>query len=57
MTGNAIWRAATCGTLAPGQVNEHVLSDLDGTWLTGTVRGRLLDEGWGEAHGCPGIVL
>lgn len=57
MTHAAETRLATYGTLAPGQVNEHVLSDLDGTWSTGTVNGDLQDEGWGATHGCPGIIL
>lgn len=50
-------RLATYGTLAPGRVNHHQLAELSGTWRKGIVRGRLLEEGWGAAHGCPGIVL
>ena len=50
-------RLATYGTLAPGRVNESMLAGLTGRWLTGIVRGHLKDEGWGAAHGCPGIVL
>ncbi|MEX0287183.1 MAG: gamma-glutamylcyclotransferase [Paracoccaceae bacterium] len=50
-------RLATYGTLAPGQVNAHVLAPLNGQWSTGVVRGELVEEGWGAAHGCPGIVL
>lgn len=45
------------GTLQPGGANEHVLAGLDGTWAAASVRGRLLDEGWGASLGCPGIVL
>ncbi len=45
------------GTLQPGGVNEHVLATIEGSWQPGSVRGRLLDEGWGASHGCPGIVL
>lgn len=44
------------GTLAPGRPNEHVLRDVPGTWEPGTVRGRLIQEGWGAAVGFPGIV-
>jgi len=45
------------GTLAPGRPNEHILSDLSGTWEPATVRGKLLHEGWGAEVGYPGIVL
>jgi len=45
------------GTLAPGRPNEHVLADVPGTWEPATVRGTLLQEGWGAAVGYPGIVL
>lgn len=50
-------RLVTYGTLAPGRVNHEQLADLRGSWRTGIVRGRLVDEGWGAAHGCPGIIL
>ncbi len=50
-------RLATYGTLAPGRVNHHHLSSLRGRWLTGAVRGRLVDEGWGAAQGYPAIIL
>ena len=45
------------GTLAPGRVNQHVLAGLHGAWVPATVRGTLLQEGWGAAAGYPGIVL
>lgn len=57
MPRSAEHRLITYGTLAPGQVNHGQLAQLTGTWSTGTVRGRLLKEGWGAAHNCPGIVL
>ncbi|MEM7300113.1 MAG: gamma-glutamylcyclotransferase family protein [Pseudomonadota bacterium] len=50
-------RLATYGTLAPGRVNHHQLSELDGSWSKGTVKGKLLSEGWGSDLGYPGIVL
>ena len=50
-------RLATYGTLAPGRVNHHELAALDGVWTTGIIHGRLIAEGWGAAHGCPGIML
>lgn len=50
-------RLATYGTLAPGQVNHHQLSGLSGEWTTGTIRGRLIETGWGAALGYPALVL
>lgn len=50
-------RFATYGTLAPGRVNHHLLAGLKGRWQQGTVRGRLVDAGWGAALGYPGLVL
>ena len=50
-------RLATYGTLAPGRVNHHQLADLRGTWRQGTVRGRLVEVGWGAEHGYPGLIL
>ncbi|MEL0152189.1 MAG: gamma-glutamylcyclotransferase family protein [Halieaceae bacterium] len=45
------------GTLAPGEVNAHVLSALDGSWTRAKVGGVLCDVGWGAAHGFPGMRL
>ena len=45
------------GTLALGRPNEHVLAEVPGAWKPATVRGTLLQEGWGAAAGYPGIVL
>jgi gamma-glutamylcyclotransferase (GGCT)/AIG2-like uncharacterized protein YtfP len=50
-------RFAVYGTLAPGRPNHHQLSGLSGRWIEGTVRGQLLQEGWGAEVGYPGIVL
>lgn len=50
-------RLAIYGSLAPGRVNHHQLADLRGAWREGTVRGRLIAEGWGAALGYPGLVL
>jgi len=44
------------GTLAPGQANHKVLENIPGSWEAATLRGTLLQEGWGVAMGCPGIV-
>ena len=45
------------GTLAPGQVNAHVLAPLSGAWTEAQVSGTLHDAGWGAAHGFPGARL
>jgi gamma-glutamylcyclotransferase (GGCT)/AIG2-like uncharacterized protein YtfP len=45
------------GTLAPGRRNEHVLAPLGGTWRPATVRGDLLEVGWGAEHGYPALAL
>lgn len=50
-------RLATYGTLAPGRVNNGQIADLEGCWRQGTVRGRLVEAGWGAALGCPGLIL
>jgi len=50
-------RLATYGSLAPGRPNHHQLAALDGRWLEGQVRGRLVDAGWGAALGYPALVL
>ena len=50
-------RLVTYGTLAPGQVNHAQLAELQGRWLRGTIRGKLVEDGWGATHGCPGIHL
>ena len=50
-------RLAVYGTLAPGRPNAHVLADIPGRWIEGTVRGVLHESGWGAALGYPGIVL
>ena len=50
-------RLATYGTLAPGRVNNDQLADLKGYWRQGTVRGRLVEAGWGAELGYPGLIL
>ena len=50
-------RLATYGTLAPGRPNAGMLAQIDGRWSVGTVRGHLVERGWGAAMGFPGIVL
>ena len=50
-------RLAVYGTLRPGQPNHHQLDGLRGQWRRGTVRGRLIDEGWAAGLGYPALVL
>jgi len=57
MSPEAEKRLATYGTLAPGRPNHHQLAALAGDWSQGTVRGRLLQQGWGAAQGYPGLIL
>lgn len=45
------------GTLAPGEVNAHVLGAIDGSWTKAKVGGVLCDQRWGAAHGFPGLRL
>ena len=55
--GAAERRLATYGTLAPGRANAQQLAALAGHWRRGTVKGRLVDAGWGAKLGFPGLVL
>lgn len=50
-------RLATYGSLGPGGPNHRQLDGLKGRWFAGTVRGTLLEKGWGSELGYPGIVL
>jgi gamma-glutamylcyclotransferase (GGCT)/AIG2-like uncharacterized protein YtfP len=45
------------GTLGLGRPNEHILSDIGGSWQTATVKGNLREEGWGAEMGYPGIEI
>ena len=45
------------GSLQPGGPNETVLGDIGGEWAPATVRGRLVNGGWGAEIGFPGLVL
>ena len=45
------------GTLAPGRPNHHVLESIAGSWEKASLKGTLLQEGWGAEMGCPGIVV
>ena len=45
------------GTLGPKGPNRHVLAKIGGSWLDGSVRGRLGNVGWGAEMGYPAIEL
>jgi gamma-glutamylcyclotransferase (GGCT)/AIG2-like uncharacterized protein YtfP/GNAT superfamily N-acetyltransferase len=45
------------GTLAPGRPNAHVLSGVPGVWQKASVRGLLVQAGWGAEQGYPGLVI
>ena len=38
-------------------MNEGQLAELEGIWREGTVRGRLIEAGWGAKLGFPGLIL
>lgn len=44
------------GSLAPGRPNAHMLADVAGSWEPATLRGALVQEGWGATPGYPAIV-
>ncbi|MEM6818036.1 MAG: gamma-glutamylcyclotransferase family protein [Pseudomonadota bacterium] len=44
------------GTLAPGRPNHHVMGDIEGDWVEASMRGRLVEDGWGAELGYPAIV-
>ena len=45
------------GTLGLGCPNEHILNDIGGSWERASIKGKLLNKGWGAEMGFPGIVL
>lgn len=45
------------GTLGLGRPNEHVLTDIGGTWEAASVIGNLIEKGWGAEMGYPGLEL
>jgi gamma-glutamylcyclotransferase (GGCT)/AIG2-like uncharacterized protein YtfP len=57
MPGDIETCLAVYGSLAPGKPNAHKLGQLQGSWHKGTVRGRLMQEGWGAALGFPALIL
>ncbi len=55
MTLDPATALAAYGTLAPGEVNHHVLSNIAGRWLDGTVLGYQFEITWGDAEGYDGF--
>lgn len=53
---DAASRLAVYGSLAPGEENHHVVADLRGHWVQGSVRGELHDRGWGAGIGFPAMT-
>lgn len=43
-------------TLAPGRANHKIMEGIPRSWEAATVRGTLLQEGWGSSVGYPGII-
>ena len=41
------------GTLAPGRPNHSKIEHVKGMWRKGTIKGKLVNEGWGAAMGYP----
>ncbi len=49
-------RLAVYGSLAPGEVNHHVIEAVRGSWQVGFVRGAVKMKGWGSHVGFPGMT-
>ncbi|MFK7891909.1 MAG: gamma-glutamylcyclotransferase family protein [Granulosicoccus sp.] len=44
------------GTLAPGQVNHHVVADIPGDWQRASVRGTVIQLHCGPTEVYPGLI-
>lgn len=49
-------RLAVYGSLVPGRSNHHQLAELKGEWRTGTVRGRVIQQTWGDEPDYPALI-
>ncbi len=47
---------AIYGSLAPGEVNHHVIEPVRGSWSDGYVRGHVSHVGWGADYGFPALT-
>lgn len=45
------------GSLQPGKKNAFRLERIGGRWIQGSIRGTLLDRGWGAGLGFPALIL
>jgi len=45
------------GTLGPSRPNEHILSNIGGDWEDASIKGLLINEGWGSEMGYPALKL
>ena len=45
------------GTLAPGESNHYMMTDIPGVWKTAYFKGIVLKKDWGKRHGFPCIIL
>ena len=45
------------GSLQPGGPNAHILETLHGDWQPASIRGRLVNDGWGSSIGFPGLII
>ena len=45
------------GSLQPGKENAFRLERIGGRWAKGSIRGTLLDRGWGAGIGFPALML
>lgn len=45
------------GSLGPSGPNHHILEKLEGCWTQASVRGRLVDSGWGTQLGYPALEI
>lgn len=45
------------GSLQPGGPNHHVLTAIGGEWEPASIRGTLIQAGWGAGMGYPALVV
>ncbi|MDJ0918403.1 MAG: gamma-glutamylcyclotransferase [Woeseiaceae bacterium] len=45
------------GSLQPSKENAFRLERIGGQWIKGSIRGTLLDRGWGAGIGFPAVIL
>ncbi len=45
------------GSLQPGKENAFRLERIGGQWIKGSIRGTLLDRGWGAGIGFPAVII